>query len=877
MSQAEIVTYCSKENNPLGTFQYGTKPAKKSAGSGFRRTFIGKMFEGQDIVDLISGKDLDMACAYVSCPRGLTSLRDLLVPKRNPKDPLTFIWVFGTTGTGKSHAIHEFFQYRCRGSYYKPGANYKWWDGYFGQTCIYFEDFRLWKTTLVEFLEVTDIYANTRENKGGQIQINSPIIFLSCPFSPYDIRRQCTGKEDPAWSFEDLGQLHRRIDYVYNFDDPEDRISCLLWMCSHPGFDSSKRELPIIPGTLRPFKNIQWVDPDLSTLIDSNKTDTPQTSGPVDQEPVLHDEPSSSSSVDEPSWWYSTGAPLVPFDGQSFSPAAAPVGDCSAEEADGDDHPRRFNSLYDHEVNMSHLWYPGYNGSEDEGGCYSSSHSLEQQQQQHTPINSITSELVDIPPDLTQKNSNTRPARDLHCSEASLTHDSLSEAEPVANDEPIHTVYGTDDLFQEITPQEMALNRARGDQNYKNMVEGWKIKRDEEKYKLWRINNGMEPLDKKAPVVSVNMEQRYKDATKFGKTQIPLRSDKYDFKMDAREGISSLKGPPPKVKSLPCERKPRAKKILKGVGSVSVLRNFVTTPNTSSHGRSPNTTINQSLNSSFDMKTCVTRFPKRPYEITIVNETPVPSNTTTSVKLPPMVNKFPALPTHMNRYPDPVHPLADPVTGRLMKAPEKDTPQHRKLIGTIKSKMAEVKSHACPPIKKKTERLYVDLTLDDENESSVDSSCAKDTSSDPFMKPVYLPVEVKTERPDNKVSSKRKKKKTLSTTSEAKTSRSKTRNSKSKSSKRKKHSRSTKPTTSRKSTEKTDIGMQADMSKVVDDLDMYETRSSDSEPDSSDERFIDKDDSIFLKRGDYTASIADEMMSVSTDLGSVRTSDDDSS
>lgn len=78
--------------------------------------------------------DID-ADIFIRCYSTLKRIKSDYASKPEPIDPIC-IWIYGTTGTGKSHAVETRFP-NC---YKKCMDDLKWFDGYAGEEAVYLED-----------------------------------------------------------------------------------------------------------------------------------------------------------------------------------------------------------------------------------------------------------------------------------------------------------------------------------------------------------------------------------------------------------------------------------------------------------------------------------------------------------------------------------------------------------------------------------------------------------------------------------------------------------------------------------------------------------------------------------------------------------------
>lgn len=129
------------------------------------------------------------------------------------------IWCMGASGIGKTTWCVEEME-RLGGYWEKPmgDADAKWWDGYAGQKCIFFDDFRYNKDKLSyeEFLKLTDRFGYKCAMRNVEsVYFCSEYIFISSidgPVKTFELKE------------EDKEQIERRIDKLFYFYEVNGKI-----------------------------------------------------------------------------------------------------------------------------------------------------------------------------------------------------------------------------------------------------------------------------------------------------------------------------------------------------------------------------------------------------------------------------------------------------------------------------------------------------------------------------------------------------------------------------------------------------------------------------------------------------------------------------
>lgn len=218
-SRIQAIKYCMKEDtripdtNPvvigkLPDLDEEDAKAKKEKTSLLVKRLIDEGKQDLDIANEYFGY-------YMQSYRGIAQYRLLLSSERDFKTMVTVI--VGPTGTGKSSWCAKYLKdpfWKTRG---------EWWDGYHNQGVVIIDEFYGW-IKYDECLRLLDRYPYRVQVKGGYVQFNSKLIFIT------------SNKEPTEWypNVQDKAPLIRRIDNLWFKDTLKDDFR-IVKGC-HPSF-----------------------------------------------------------------------------------------------------------------------------------------------------------------------------------------------------------------------------------------------------------------------------------------------------------------------------------------------------------------------------------------------------------------------------------------------------------------------------------------------------------------------------------------------------------------------------------------------------------------------------------------------------------------
>lgn len=207
-------TYCTKQD--MNAFERGTLPQEGKRND--LQNAWKRLKEGATIAELAEAEETGVV--VIKYHRGLTQVRSILRPARTAP-PLVF-WVRGPTGLGKTRFAYAAGRSICTmlgrdaSDIWISNGSLRWFDGYDRQPVCILDDFRA-KSARFEFiLRLLDRYPLQVEFKGGSINWDPHVIFLTCPHG----LRKCFAQRFKHVP-EDIHQIRRRITGVFRFKPAE--------------------------------------------------------------------------------------------------------------------------------------------------------------------------------------------------------------------------------------------------------------------------------------------------------------------------------------------------------------------------------------------------------------------------------------------------------------------------------------------------------------------------------------------------------------------------------------------------------------------------------------------------------------------------------
>lgn len=210
----ENIKYCSKDGKYK---EFGERPKQG------KRTDLEKLKE-----ELIKGKkDMDEVIIELSVDenmkyyKALERIRDIHYQKNIKKEMTEGIWLFGETGTGKSHMAFNNFDHKTHYVYEDDNG---WWDNYKQQNNVIINDFRGDTMKYNQLLQLCDKWpVSVKRRCRSPIPFTSNKIIITSSLPPEKIFKERNRNDNIAQLYRrfkvyevknDVVMMHRNIEGI---------------------------------------------------------------------------------------------------------------------------------------------------------------------------------------------------------------------------------------------------------------------------------------------------------------------------------------------------------------------------------------------------------------------------------------------------------------------------------------------------------------------------------------------------------------------------------------------------------------------------------------------------------------------------------------
>lgn len=174
----QAADYCKKTNTSLGDRQeYGVMPQQGQRSD--LVSFTDGIRAGRSVRDLA----FDQPSTFVRYHRGLMMFQQL---QRAPfRDTIEVHYIYGESGVGKSRHVWTLLRplYESGQVYVAKDHSQGWFDGYCGESVVYFEDFR-GNFPLDQMLQLVDRYPCYQWIKGASVPILATKFYFTSNYHP---------------------------------------------------------------------------------------------------------------------------------------------------------------------------------------------------------------------------------------------------------------------------------------------------------------------------------------------------------------------------------------------------------------------------------------------------------------------------------------------------------------------------------------------------------------------------------------------------------------------------------------------------------------------------------------------------------------------
>lgn len=146
------------------------------------------------------------------------------------RDGVKVKWFWGATGTGKTHTAMA----EAAEDFWVSSGSMAYWNGYYGQSRVIFDDFRAGKIEFIELLKILSQVPYHVNVKGTSVPLRAMEFWITAPVSPQIMFDGMVG--------EDPNQLFRRIHEIREFQGVPGGVPEVGGNTKDPDLDEEKKE-----------------------------------------------------------------------------------------------------------------------------------------------------------------------------------------------------------------------------------------------------------------------------------------------------------------------------------------------------------------------------------------------------------------------------------------------------------------------------------------------------------------------------------------------------------------------------------------------------------------------------------------------------------
>lgn len=213
----QSVTYCKKDGDFL---EDGTAPVIDQAELQ-KRAYMNKVKLEKTCKQLVDEGIIPLE--QVAKMQASKSIYNLLSIEDKVNIPRVCLWIYGSSGQGKSYIVRNMFP-----KIFTKSQN-KWWDTYNGEAVVLIDDMDLQAKHMGHNLKIwADDYSFNAEIKGGTVRPSYNVLIVTSQYTPKEI--WCEGSsqhQQDKWDPLLAEAIERRFMMVYlSGKGPEQRMHC---------------------------------------------------------------------------------------------------------------------------------------------------------------------------------------------------------------------------------------------------------------------------------------------------------------------------------------------------------------------------------------------------------------------------------------------------------------------------------------------------------------------------------------------------------------------------------------------------------------------------------------------------------------------------